>query len=767
MATNTVIKLKTLDQRLIIAQRPVIASGDVKSVQLQVIFDSAWNGYAKSGVFYTMDEDHDFSAASIKNGYGANVYEIPMANDVCKIPAEVLREEGTLFIGVRGVNASDGTIKTSTCVRYRIENGAPVGDNASEDPDLDVYQLLMYAIDVERQRLNQLIALPNGSTTGDAELMDIRVGAYGETYGSAGDAVRQQIMNTNGVEVTEDGSAKKPNTALIIKKNDPKDPVVFLTEGDIAQVDGDRSDLVMSQKAVNAFVKRETGKLEELFTMPTQEAVSKWLDEHPEATTTVQDKSLTIDKMVVGTLGYVTPEMFGAVGDGVTDDTEAIQNALNSAFCVVFAQNKTYCVQRTADAFALNVNSNTYIDGNNSCIKLLPTAEGTYQVLNIRNATNVTVANLRIHGDIKTHLGTDGETGEGLMIRDSQNINVLNCEIFECWGDSIRITGATTIKNVKVLGCHLHDSGRNGISIEDGENVIVDSCSLHTGLRTAPFCCFDVEPFKNTQSLKNIVISNCICENGQSWVNLADVCDGCEVQIKNLAGHSDLILTNKGTNNIIDLDGGVFGKVTLAQNDENSFYIIKNITSIMSEQQPTFRKSNIFLDFEEVGKGVSGMYNVICEATIKSNKAHSPLYIYSFDIANLTFRNCVFKVTLNGSTFTETSSLRGLPGGLMFELAETMCVPTNKGGYNGMLNTFINDVNSVLSGNYALNDMIEGINYTIKAGDANTSPVNVFVTGALSGCTLVVTGGLANANIPAGETRVYTRYGNKIYVKMP
>lgn len=62
----------------------------------------------------------------------------------------------------------------------------------------------------------------------------------------------------------------------------------------------------------------------------TSEQIEQWLNEHPEATTTVQDHSLTIDKMVVGTLNYVTPEMFGAVGDGVEDDTQALQRMFAS-----------------------------------------------------------------------------------------------------------------------------------------------------------------------------------------------------------------------------------------------------------------------------------------------------------------------------------------------------------------------------------------------------------------------------------------------------
>ena len=66
-------------------------------------------------------------------------------------------------------------------------------------------------IATERARINKLASLNVGSTTGDAELMDIRVGHNGALYSSAGHAVRDQInelYETSDFLASELGLAK-------------------------------------------------------------------------------------------------------------------------------------------------------------------------------------------------------------------------------------------------------------------------------------------------------------------------------------------------------------------------------------------------------------------------------------------------------------------------------------------------------------------------------------------------------------------------------
>lgn len=98
------------------------------------------------------------------------------------------------------------------------------------------------------------------------------------------------------------------------------------------------------------------------FEEPVDAAVQEWLDDHPEATTTVQDGAITEAKISSSFLheiknNYVTPQMYGAMGDGSTDDTQALQTAFDSGFDV-FIPTGTY----KTSGVNITINRHVYCD---------------------------------------------------------------------------------------------------------------------------------------------------------------------------------------------------------------------------------------------------------------------------------------------------------------------------------------------------------------------------------------------------------------------
>lgn len=171
---------------------------------------------------------------------------------------------------------------------------------------------------------------------------------------------------------------------------------------------------------------------------PIDEAVQQWLEEHPEATTTVGDGSLTeakfSDALKLQTIkDYVTPEMFGAVGDGVTDDTEAFELMVSSGNVYVLSGN--YAIS------GVTIDKQFVMLGSPSCnIRALSSSQP--YLINITRGYNINIDGVNFNGGGSSDPNARGNVS-AILFNGSSNYKcrVSNCTFWYCRA------GISAIKN--------------------------------------------------------------------------------------------------------------------------------------------------------------------------------------------------------------------------------------------------------------------------------------------------------------------------------
>ena len=210
---------------------------------------------------------------------------------------------------------------------------------------------------------------------------------------------------------------------------------------------------------------------------------------------------------------------FGAKGDSTTDDTAAIQAALDAAstrgISAVLFPTGTYKVSATtADNnffAALTVHSGQRLLFDAATLQLTANGYDFYAVLNIHNVNNVTVeGGLTIIGDRESHTATTGESGHGIRIVNSHNVHVSDVDIRYTWGDGVCVGGNGTMdeisQNVTLERIRTYKCSRNGLSIIEADGVVVRDCDFTCTDRTNPQYGIDIEP--NLGTATNILIEN-------------------------------------------------------------------------------------------------------------------------------------------------------------------------------------------------------------------------------------------------------------------
>lgn len=207
----------------------------------------------------------------------------------------------------------------------------------------------------------------------------------------------------------------------------------------------------------------------------TNSAVSSWLDEHPEATTTVRDGSIEEIKINKNFLpwikkDYVTPEMFGAKGDGISDDTEAIQKCLDNENRYKFLSGK------------YKINSSIIVNGNKKNI------QATTSIINYTGNDSAVIIKGCTDSDI--HFGSIyARSGNGIKLECHSendalqyvNIHFLsitslnNCILFDTnsgWINEIRIFDGKLDSGSYGIYADAHD--RNSINNITIQNVGIE-----------------------------------------------------------------------------------------------------------------------------------------------------------------------------------------------------------------------------------------------------------------------------------------------------
>ena len=212
----------------------------------------------------------------------------------------------------------------------------------------------------------------------------------------------------------------------------------------------------------------------------------------------------------------VSVKDFGAVGDGVADDTTAFSNAFATGKAV-YAPAGTYLLN------FLNVPSNTNLFGDGSATVIKPLTGEIRCALGCDSGSsssfieNVTIRDIRFLGAVAT-LGFS-EQKHLTSFNGAKNLLIENCDFIGFRGDGIYLGSGNSggaqerhNQSVSIRDCFfdgINKDNRNGISVIDCTDLRIDGCHFTRTTRSNMPGAIDIEPDAEVfHILRNIKITN-------------------------------------------------------------------------------------------------------------------------------------------------------------------------------------------------------------------------------------------------------------------
>jgi uncharacterized repeat protein (TIGR02543 family) len=244
----------------------------------------------------------------------------------------------------------------------------------------------------------------------------------------------------------------------------------------------------------------------------------------------------------------------GAKGDGVTDDTAALQAAVDQVAGTggtVFVPDGTYLINAITH-LKLKSNMNLSLSAG-AVLKAIPNSSDNYAVVQLTGISNVTITGGTVQGERDQHMGTTGQWGHAFSVLGSDHVTITGTTSRDCWGDGFYIgaNGTAQCTNIQLTNLTGDNNRRDGLSIIHADNVVVDNCVFKNSHGQAPEAGIDIEPNANN-TVNNVTIKNSdILNNGESGITLYKA-----------PGYTNSFITNVTiTGNTVDSNGflpGIF-----------------------------------------------------------------------------------------------------------------------------------------------------------------------------------------------------------------
>lgn len=177
----------------------------------------------------------------------------------------------------------------------------------------------------------------------------------------------------------------------------------------------------------------------------------------------------------------------GAVGDGLTDDTAAIQSAITKAIAgagIVTIPDGTYLVApATSTDYALTIAGATTLKLSAGAVLKAKPGVSTGAALLFVPGSNVHIVGGTIRGDRGTHPGTSDAEGAGVQILAAANVDLDGVTVEDFWTDGIAVDDAT---NVTLCGVRAEHNRRRGLGASSVEGLTVSNSSFSNTYGIAP-----------------------------------------------------------------------------------------------------------------------------------------------------------------------------------------------------------------------------------------------------------------------------------------